>query len=1006
MGKGLWRETSRIGAGLLALVVLVSDGRTAAPAASDESPREQELLDAYRKGEAFIKQGKYREAVPFYGRALELAPAVHGAKSRQAANLMNKLANCYWNLGQYAKAEPLYQRNLEIREARLNEEPSEVAQSLNNLAGLYESMGHYDKAEPLYLRSLTIREERLGKDHADVAESLNNLAGLYRAMGWYVESERLYKHSLQIREARLGKDHADVAQTLNNLAVLYGSMGRYAEAEQLHQRSLKIREARLAQDHADVAQSLNNLAVLYEAMGQYDKAEPLGQRGLRILEARLGKDHPRVATSLNNLAGLYASMRQYDKAEPLYQRSLRIMEAWLGKDHPHLATCHNNLAVLYKSMGQYDKAVPLYQRSLRIRKDRLGEDHPLVAVSLNNLAQLFETMNHPAEAEPLYRSSLRISEARLGAHHPQVATSLNNLATLYAAMERWDEATDALERACRGRHHHVQHVLPALSEREQLTFLHANHEPGLRSALSLALLRAKSTRGLSDHADWLSNGKALAQQSLAEQILLTRDAAGANADTVRQLFDVRRRLAALTLAAPASGQETPRRQQIQDMSRQEQELAKRLAHAHGRKLSGKPWIELKELRKAIPADGVFLDIARFGVFDFQARGDERKWRPAHYAAFVIPAAGKGHVRLIDLGEAEAIDRAVQSLRQALQQAPQTIRVQGEPDSEKEVLEPLRALSRLVLGPLLPHIGQSQRWLVSPDGALWLVPWAALPLEDGSYVIEKHSLRYLVNGRDLVANTEANKDRDGAAHLFADPDFDLAPAEAATRAAEPVLRGLSLPAVARLPGTAREAALVAPKLRQLTGKEPAVHTGAGASERQVKAIRRPRLLMLSTHGFFLPDPEKMLDKSGKKLENPLLRCGLLLAGCNQRQKAAEGEEDGVLTGLEIVGLDLRGTELVVLSACETGLGDVRNGEGVAGLRQAFQLAGAQSVLATLWQIPDRETAQLMSDFCDNLARGKDRADALCEAQRGLIQARRSRHGAAHPFFWAAFTLTGQ
>jgi CHAT domain-containing protein/Tfp pilus assembly protein PilF len=734
-----------------------------------------------------------------------------------------------------------------------------------------------------------------------------------------------------------------------------------------------------------------------EAIQQYEKA-------LALAPKVYGSQHKETAALMNSLALLYRDEGQYATAEPLFLQSLQIRESKLGKDHPFLTYSLLPLAWLYYHQGQYAKAEPLFQRSLQISEARRGKDHPYVADSLNGLAAVYQAQGQNAKAEPPLQRSLQIQENKLGKDHPSVANTLTNLVKLYGATQRWQQATQAAEAARRGFRQHVSQVLPALAESEQLTFLHEKVEGAWHLALSLGLARTDDDSLVTHSAGWLLNGKGLSQQALAERALLARDSTDPKAAAIgQQLRDVRTRLAALTLRGVPPGQEDSARQERATLSEKEQRLSKQLGQVAGRPVRADPWVELAEVRKALPADTVLIDLARIRVWDFP----KEKSQPARYVAWIIPPADKGKVRLLDLGPADRIEAAVQTVRKAMKDAPKRILSNGEPDSEKELRQPLEALSRLVLQPLLEHVGAAKRWVVSPDADLWLVPWSALLLKDGRYAVEQYEIRYAVSGRDLAQ--QPAKPATGRSMLLADPDYDLRPppAKGETRELRALAPSGTLPRAGRLRGTAAEAAAVAPRLARWTGSEPRVYQREQALEGVFKALVRPRVVMLSTHGFFLADDrtEGPTRPGGELPKNPLLRCGLLLAGCNQRGEAADGEDDGILTGLEIVGTDLRGTELVVLSACETGLGDVHNGEGVAGLRQAFQLAGAQSVLATLWSVEDRETARLMVAFFEQVADGKSKPEALRQAQLARIQARRERNSAAHPFFWAAFTLTG-
>jgi hypothetical protein len=285
---------------------------------------------------------------------------------------------------------------------------------------------------------------------------------------------------------------------------------------------------------------------------------------------------------------------------------------------------------------------------------------------------------------------------------------------------------------------------------------------------------------------------------------------------------------------------------------------------------------MDDLRKRLPADAIFLDVVRLDLFDFKAPAG-KWWKPARYAAWVTPA--KGDVRLIDLGPADVIDVAVKEVRVALEGASKLIRAKGEPEAEKALREPLAKLSKLVLQPLLPHVGKAKRWVVSPDGNLWLVPWEILLLPDGKYAVEEHTLSYVVSGRDLVAASRW-KGKPSRPLVVADPDFDLdskaAWAESqrllAKRDGDEETRGLSgllrLGSIPRLPNSRAEAVAIAKPLASYAGQQPVSRLGKEALEGVVKAAKNPRLLVLSTHGFFLPEQRlKPSERPGEKAELP-------------------------------------------------------------------------------------------------------------------------------------------
>jgi CHAT domain-containing protein len=951
--------------------------------------------------ELYRAQGLYAQAEPLYQRALNIREKALGAEHPNVAASLNNLAVLYDSQSLYAQAEPLHQKALSIWEKTLGAEHPNVATSLNNLAELYRAQGLYAQAEPLYQRALNIREKTLGAKHPDVATSLNNLALLYDAQSLYAKAKPLYHQALSIWEKTLGAEHPTVANSLNNLAALYDSQGLYGKAEPLYQRALSIWEKTLGAEHPTVAASLNNLALLYEAQGLYAKAEPLYQQALNICEKTLGPEHPTVATSLNNLAALYNAQGLYGEAESLYQRALSIWEKALGRKHPDVAASLNNLAGLYRAQGFYAKAEPLYQRALSIAEKALGTEHSTVAASLNGLAALYYAQGLYSKAEPLYQQALSIREKTLGANHPTVATSLTNLAVMYNAQGNLTQTHELLNQTAEIEERNLDLILSTGSESRRSAYIatlsgttdvaisfHLNDAPGSLPSAQLALstiLRRKG-RVLSSLTDSLQS----LQQNLAP----------ADRALLEQLTAIRSQRATLTFQGPGQLTREQHQTTLAQLKTQEDDLENQLARKSAEFRAEVQPITLANVQKQIPKNAALVELVKYYPFNAKAIKKEPQWAEPHYAAYILKA--NGELQWVNLGKAELIDQSVAQFRQALQSSTSNIKPIA------------RKLDQQLMQPIRVKLGGTRQLLLSPDSQLNLIPFAALVDEKNQYLVENYDMTYLSSGRDLLKlqSTTASHKRQ-APVIMADPDYQNQGVTAsATAQTEKNRSSRDLNLIfSPLPGTQAEAS----QLQKLLPKATLL-TQTQATEQALKQVNSPEILHIATHGFFLETDLEAVpsgtDRAGidviykpghsqqprQSYENPLLRSGLALAGANARKS---GGEDGIFTALEAAGLNLRGTQLVVLSACETGLGDVTNGEGVYGLRRAFVMAGSASQVLSLWKVDDQGTKDWMVAYYQQLLQREGRGQALRQTQLQML----GSNSYGHPYYWAAFIPSG-
>jgi CHAT domain-containing protein/lipopolysaccharide biosynthesis regulator YciM len=965
---------------------------------------------------ALFEQGNFEEAKPLAERIVtlreELVEQDRSDPGRLAAleTALYNLAQIHEELGELATAEPLLQRALLLCEQTFGSVSAETADSLGSLALLYQRMGDLTRALPLYQRALKIREKVSGDDHAETAKILSNLGDVYSDLGDGDRAEPLLARFVKITEQQFGPEDPKTARALARLANLYDFAGDRAKAEPLFQRILKIRQKTLGADHPDTAMALHVLGRFYEDINDYGRAELFYQEALKIRQKVLGPSDSATFLTLNRLAGVYDEIGQTSKAIMIVQEALSQLEKAPDKNDVRVADFLLNLGDLYSRADDHNEAQVNFQRAFEICEKELGASAPLTITCLTRLASTAATMKDFTRAASLCERALTAAEKTFGADHEQTASIKNNLALCYIDLNKTAEALKLARQSGRVNVRKVENILSFATEQQRLLYLQKiwpyTQFATLGSAADVAeaILRFKGLvldsliedrlalegRRNVEHrqiATELAATRGRLRQLLLEQEKLQEEEQGAQRrDTERELLQTKVEDLEKTLARGISGVGRARR-------------ALRVTTG--------------QVQAALPLKSVLIE---YLCYDHYLAGQSKA--ELRFGAVII--SQKGAPKWVQLSSANYIRRKVRRAQEAIQESA----------DEQTLMRSLRTLYEQLWEPLEKALPlETETVIISPDDELNFVSFATLLGGDDELLGQKYSIRYVASGRDLVRSIEPSTARNII--IYADPDFLLEPSKEPSGVSAPEVsqqlirpsqkRNLRSVRLTALPGTAKESARLA-ALAKAAGWQASIFRGRDATEASLRQLQAPRILHLATHGFFLPEGNVALTDTSKagrgvggirpgaqsassatgtlvkavSLTNPMHRSGLALAGAQRTLLAwAEGRvpstmNDGILTAEEVAGLNLNGSWLVVLSACETGVGESAAGEGVLGLRRGFVQAGAQNLLMTLWSVEDEETARLMADFYSAAKQGGNAPRALAETQRSwLVKLRKER-----------------
>ena len=1024
-------------------------------------------------GASQLALGDNRGAIISFEEALAITRKALPGDNESVASCLTYLGIAQCDLRNFGAAKASYEEALDIRGKAPAPNLLNIRKCLDNLANVHMALGDLEAAKSTLEKALIVGEKGLPPS-LDIAWSLTKLGNAQQAMRRFDAAKTSHKEALDIRRRILPLGHNDIALTLINLGNAQFDGREHTAAKATYEEALAMQRVALPTGHPGIALSLNGLGNVECALRDFSAAKARYEEALAICRKALPPGHLDIAMTLNNLGNLRRHLHDFEGARTSYEEALTICRKALPSGHPNIALALNNLGLAQYDLGEYAAAMASHTEALAIRRKAPTTDPTGFALSLNNLARVRGALGDLEAAKSTFQEALAIRRKVLPSIHPDIAISLYDLGTAQyplreypAAKASYKEALVIFRIVLPAGHVQiatplfrlglvalrsgvdVKSTIPHLIEACDLTqandfrlaVLQAEREQfaagiGTNDCIGLLLDATITTRGAPGHAyDRVARakGSVTAVQKWAHQ---ARDVTEPEtALLVNRLREVTRQIVDLSVGAcptnfsySHSGYLSASFRTLSDeRARLERQLTERSAIYQT--IQRRSRVGAAEIRAALPDGAALIDMVDYLHVESNSKGKGHSdsSRERHLAVFIVRPKFE-RITVIPLGPSKPLADLIDLWRASV--GAGKVPPAGVPDPGVE-------LRRRLWEPLAQYLDGVKLVLVSPDGPLNGLPLAALPgSKEGTFLIQDYAfavapvpqlLPELLRGGTL-------ENAEPASLAVGDIDFEALTDHGA---GNPRANHFS-----PLPGTLAEATAVHDLFRTTFAGRPAeLLTGRAATE-QAFVSRAPNCshLLIATHGFFLPDSdqkdspgpgqpralEALLFRRNLVRANPALRSGLVFAGANYQ---APGQGSAFLTALEASELDLSRVDLAVLSACETGLGQVRAGEGVLGLQRAFQLAGARTTVTSLWKVPDAATQALMIRFHRNLwqdrmgAQRMGKLEALREAQLWLLKEGRKhpelnlRSGlvrpnlglrevdAASPFYWAAFVLSG-